>query len=201
MNDSPQITPTVGRKVWFFKTANQAEPWDATVIAINSDEGPQSEVTLYVISPIGRTGTIRCRASDGPVDGPHYRWMPYQKGQAAKDATTPFTQRARQPVEGEAVLFWPSAGYEGSYPIKATITKVWSDTCVNLSMPTDDSWECVTKRVPVVRNLDVNRPSGYYCMYADEVSVPAADTYAEPVLAAPADIEPKAKSSKKGGAQ
>ncbi len=191
MNDSPQITPSVGRKVWFYKNANQAEPWDATVIAINSDEGPQSEVTLFVVSPIGRTFTSRCRVSDDPIDQPHYRWMPYQKWQA------PFTQRARQPVEGEAVLFWPAAGYEGSYPIKATITKVWSDTCVNLSMPTDDGNECVPTSVLVVRNLDINRPSGYYCMYADEVSVPAADTYAEPVLAAPVDIEPKVKSSKK----
>lgn len=88
MSDSPQITPSVGRKVWFFKSAAQAEPWDATVIAVHhegQEPGPLTPVSLFVIAPNGNTGAIHnVVVSDEPVDRPHYRWMPYQKGQAAK---------------------------------------------------------------------------------------------------------------------
>lgn len=79
------ITPTVGRKVWFFWDNRQTEPQDATIIKV-MEADPSALVNLHVVHPdTGGTELItRVRAGDESTVWPHYRWMPYQKGQAAK---------------------------------------------------------------------------------------------------------------------
>lgn len=81
------ITPTVGRKVWFYKDDMQAEPHDATVIKVWGD-GPKAAVNLDVVDP--NTGVHTCQHSivvgDETTTWPHYRWMPYQQGQAKAQA-------------------------------------------------------------------------------------------------------------------
>jgi len=80
---STPITPTVGRKVWFFVNHLQPQPIDATVIKVHGT-GPQAAVNLDVVDP--DTGAHRCVTSvavgDEDTSIPHYRWMPYQQGQA-----------------------------------------------------------------------------------------------------------------------
>lgn len=85
------ITPTVGRKVWYFENARQSEPIDATIIKVHVGEdhpelGPLSLVNLSARLP--DSGTHRfvhaVQATEDPVDAPHYRWMPYQSNAAAK---------------------------------------------------------------------------------------------------------------------
>lgn len=82
-----EITPTVSRKVWFFENGQQLEPHDATIIKVHGTT-PQAAVNLDVVHP--DTGQHMLRTSvvvgDETTAGTHYRWMPYQKGQAAKDA-------------------------------------------------------------------------------------------------------------------
>lgn len=79
------IVPTVGRKVWFYESAAQLEPMDATIIRTFSDT-PTAYVNLDVVDP--DTGVHRCCTSvqvgDESTKYRHYRWMPYQMGQAAK---------------------------------------------------------------------------------------------------------------------
>jgi hypothetical protein len=87
----PQIVPTVGRKVWFYRSAAQVAPIDATVIAVHATPEhahPGTACNLFCVDPDGRTFTMSsvC-AADEPVDHPHFRWMPYQQTQAAKQAT------------------------------------------------------------------------------------------------------------------
>lgn len=84
---STPITPTVGRKVWFYTNHLQAEPIDATVIKVHGT-GPQAAVNLDVVDP--DTGAHRCVTSiavgDENTSIPHFRWMPYQQGQAKRAA-------------------------------------------------------------------------------------------------------------------
>lgn len=82
------ITPTVGRKVWYYTHGGQAEPIDATVVKVNG-EGPKAPVNLDVIDPDTGAHTFQANISvgDESTEGEHYRWMPYQQGQAAKQAT------------------------------------------------------------------------------------------------------------------
>lgn len=90
--------PTVGRKVWFFASAQhalenaagvaEAQPFDATVIFVHDDR----TVNLRVTNPFGESGpvlgaTLR-QDGDPPINGPHAQWMPYQVKQAEKHATT-----------------------------------------------------------------------------------------------------------------
>lgn len=81
------ITPTVGRKVWFYESDRQQEPCDATIIKVWGD-GPQAAVNLDVVDP--DTGAHSFRSSivvgDDTTPWPHYRWMPYQQGQAKAQA-------------------------------------------------------------------------------------------------------------------
>lgn len=85
-----------------------------------------------------------------------------------------------RPQVGDSVLFWPHTGigYQGSFPIEAEIDHVWSDTCVNVSMPASNGSEYQATSVFLVRNGQA-LPSGYYCAYADELpqAVPAAKVY------------------------
>ncbi len=79
------IHPTIGRKVWFYEAAGEPEQ-DATVIDVHGDR----MVSLYVISRGGFAGARRSvtlvQEGDEVPSGPHCTWMPYQVGQAKKDA-------------------------------------------------------------------------------------------------------------------
>ena len=89
------ITPTVGRKVWFYADNQQTEPWDATVIKIISrqhedgtfgPDGPDTPVNLSVINPDTGVQSLVTGVfvGDESTTDSHYRWMPYQQAQAAK---------------------------------------------------------------------------------------------------------------------
>lgn len=87
----PNITPTVGRKVYFFADDKQIEPHDATIIKVHGlkeDAMPTTAVNLLVINPDTGEGALRTSvvAYDEPQPFPHYRWMNYQKYQAARTA-------------------------------------------------------------------------------------------------------------------
>lgn len=97
------ITPTVGRKVWYFTCGAQAQPMDATVIKVLGD-GPTAPVNLNVIDPDtgGHTFQPGIVVGDESTEGEHYRWMPYQQGQAAKHA-------AADPVKADKTAAKPAA--------------------------------------------------------------------------------------------
>ena len=85
------ITPSVGRKVWYFENAAQTEPIDGTIVKVFPNEDgsvdPDSLVNVFIVEPGGNTRlipAIRCQVEG--YTAPHYRWMPYQLGQAAKAA-------------------------------------------------------------------------------------------------------------------
>jgi hypothetical protein len=79
------ITPTVGRKVWYYTSNQQAEPIDATVVKVTG-EGPDAPVNLNAIDPDSGVAIFHTnvRVGDETTEGEHYRWMPYQSAQAAK---------------------------------------------------------------------------------------------------------------------
>ena len=93
------ITPTVGRKVWYYEHPSQLDPWDATVIKVWGS-GPHSAVNLRVTDPY--TGEQSLRSSvvvgDASVQHPHYRWMPYQQAQALAHTMHPAVAAAH-PVD------------------------------------------------------------------------------------------------------
>jgi hypothetical protein len=99
-----EIVPTVGRKVWYFKSPAQVDPWDATVIGVCGD-APDAAVSLFVISPTGNTFTVHgLTVGDGGSAGQHYRWMPYQKEQAARaEAVKPAELSVDPPPQVERV--------------------------------------------------------------------------------------------------
>lgn len=81
------ITPTVGRKVWFYENNEQLEPMDATVIKVWGT-GPQAAVNLDVVSPLTGEHFLKTSVIVGneATTNQHYRWMPYQQAQAAKQS-------------------------------------------------------------------------------------------------------------------
>lgn len=84
------ITPTVGRKAWYFEHPSQVEPIDATVIKVWGT-GPQAAVNLSVIDPYAGAQSLRSSVvvGDESTSTPHYRWMPYQQAQAAAQTQHP----------------------------------------------------------------------------------------------------------------
>lgn len=82
----PDIIPSVGRKVWFYRNTSQQDPFDATVISVHDTEPHAgTPVNLYVIDPGGSVEVHKgiVVGQDGD-DFPHYRWMPYQQTQQAE---------------------------------------------------------------------------------------------------------------------
>jgi hypothetical protein len=85
------ITPTIGRKVWFYEGDGSKEQ-DATVIDVHNDR----LISVFVISRGGEQSvrhavTLVQDGDETPVIR-HAKWMPHQVGQAK--ATTP---QATQP--------------------------------------------------------------------------------------------------------
>lgn len=99
-------TPTVGRKVWYRPSKHDqqgpvpmqcalGQPLDATVIAVHGDRC----VSVLVTDMVGRQfpvlsvtlvqdGEAPPSDGEGVPFGRYVEWMPYQKGQAAKAAST-----------------------------------------------------------------------------------------------------------------
>lgn len=96
------ITPTVGRKVWYYTSNQQAEPIDATVVKVNG-AGPNAPCNLNAIDPNTGIATFQPNVcvGDESTEGEHYRWMPYQAAQAAK-AEPVATVAAAAPVAAKA---------------------------------------------------------------------------------------------------
>lgn len=101
------ITPTVGRKVWYRPSAHdvvgpvpmsvagpaddpsKGQPLDATVIAVWGDR----MVNLLVTDSVGRQfPVLSCpllqEGDESPAAGRYAEWMPYQQGQARRDAAS-----------------------------------------------------------------------------------------------------------------
>ena len=113
------IQPTVGRKVWYRPSKQdqagpipmmaaggngEVQPMDATVIAVWGDRC----VNLLVIDSMSKQfPVLSCqllqdddqpvRDVDGNVVGRYAEWMPYQTGQARRDA-----ERDAKPAEAQA---------------------------------------------------------------------------------------------------
>lgn len=87
---SVTITPTVGRKVYFFADDAQAEPHDATVIKVHApahQANPFTLVNLAVTNPEGEQSvhySVPCSPNRVPYQ--HFRWMDYQLAQTAKQS-------------------------------------------------------------------------------------------------------------------
>lgn len=92
------IIPSVGRKVWYYSHAQQAEPIDATVIKVHDAAAvatPTSPVNLLVIDPdtgatVFRPYIVFHDDSEG-FEGERYTWMPYQTKVAAAETPAPAT--------------------------------------------------------------------------------------------------------------
>jgi len=92
------ITPTVGRKVWYRPGANDVvgpvpmvvagdQPLDATIIAVWGDH----IVNVLVTDVMGKqfpalSVTLVQEGDEKPSAGRYVEWMPYQQGQARKNA-------------------------------------------------------------------------------------------------------------------
>ena len=90
------ITPTIGRKVWYWPTENDIkldlmdsfdpnQPFDATVVFVHN----LRKVNLFVMDHYGhaddRCGIPLIQPGDKKPDGGGYcEWMPYQIAQAKK---------------------------------------------------------------------------------------------------------------------
>ena len=79
------IQPTIGRVVWFWPTAEEKEQpfaamvahvWTPTCINVGGFD-PNG-------NPFNMTRVVLIQEEGEVPAGPHCRWMPYQKGQAAK---------------------------------------------------------------------------------------------------------------------
>ena len=89
------ITPTIGRKVWLWMTSqnnvqDSKQAFDATVICV----GPNGTVNLYYVNHWGTAGSLtqvelrdpQPADEHGRESVPYATWMPYQIGQAKKEA-------------------------------------------------------------------------------------------------------------------
>lgn len=95
-----EITPSVGRKVWYFEEGvnEDGAPWDATVIKVCGapwTHSPFSAVNLLVTSPDdGQQFFVpNVLHSPTPNGSRRYTWMPYQRGQAEKESAAQSANR------------------------------------------------------------------------------------------------------------
>lgn len=85
------IKPTIGRKIWYWETAEQfklfnfgvenvvTQPFDATIVAVHSP----SRVNLFVLDHEGlgmaRTSVRLVQDDEIPPDSCFATWMPYRR--------------------------------------------------------------------------------------------------------------------------
>jgi len=88
------INPAIGRKVWFrpawlaagFMQHSKDQPLDATVVYVWNERCVNLRITDHEGKQFSLT-SVALRQPDDPVPGGSYaEWMPYQQGQAKKDA-------------------------------------------------------------------------------------------------------------------
>jgi hypothetical protein len=101
-----RITPTIGRKLWYYpcKSVDGAscnmddnQPFDATVICVWPASGNTQLVNLFVVDHVGGTSariSVPLIQEDDPVPsiGGYAKWMPYQIGQASAQANPSLMQ-------------------------------------------------------------------------------------------------------------
>lgn len=81
------ITPTIGRKVWYWKlisNPNVDQPEDATVTYVHGDRCVNLRITNHIGESRGMTSVELRQPGDPKPEGPFCEWMPYQVRQAAK---------------------------------------------------------------------------------------------------------------------
>jgi hypothetical protein len=90
------IKPTVGRKVWYWPSANdngvqlQGQPWDATIIGVHSDNRVNIRVTDSIGYTSGKQFVHLLQGEEKATGGGYCQWMPYQVGQVkAQEASSP----------------------------------------------------------------------------------------------------------------
>lgn len=104
------ITPTIGRKVYFWSSEQfaaevGAEPvdpkqaYDATIVFVH----PSGNVNLQVVCHAGDSGFVEDCPLRDPSEGDEHggeedyaTWMPYQVGQAKKDFNEAKTEEAHK---------------------------------------------------------------------------------------------------------
>lgn len=78
------IQPSIGRVVWYWPTADETpQPWDAHIAYVYSDIMINVGGFNSNGEPFAQTSVQLIQGDETPY-GRHCRWMPYQKGQAAK---------------------------------------------------------------------------------------------------------------------
>lgn len=110
-----KISPTVGRKLYFYPNGDTAvkqldsQPVDATVLYVHPDSGITSDylLNLLVVDHVGNAAfksKVRLvqDGEDDPTVGFYARCMPYQIGQAAKQAAASESVPAAPEAAAEA---------------------------------------------------------------------------------------------------
>lgn len=101
------ISPTVSRKVWYRPSQNDLcvgteitppmiavgdQAFDATVVYVHSDTCVNLVIRDHIGTQFRRTSVILSQGNNPVPDGAAYaEWMPYQQGQAKKEAETAAT--------------------------------------------------------------------------------------------------------------
>lgn len=103
------------------------------------------------------------------------------------------------PIEGLKATFFPDRiEGEAAMPVQATITKVWSDTCVNLEYieigPQGDM-AVLSPNSVLLLGSGMEQPSGYYCVLVDEQVITATDVGDLGAVLGDAPIEPPVEST------
>ena len=120
--NSPVITPTVGRKVWFrlngipqlaragveqytpaAPSNNGAQPFDATVVYVWDDRMVNLLVLDHYGNPFTATSVPLLQPGDvTPSAGFYAEWMPYQQGQARKEAASNLPPHQQRVIDEKA---------------------------------------------------------------------------------------------------
>lgn len=86
------IQPTVGRVVWFYPGADSSgQAFPALVNFVHSDRCINVAGFNHGGTPFSHSSCQLVQEGDAEPLGAHARWMPYQVGQAKKDAIVPVT--------------------------------------------------------------------------------------------------------------
>lgn len=181
---STLITPTVGRVVWYWPSQQEidaksisifdhGQPLAATVAFVYGDRMVNLSVVDHAGAQFRRTSVQLLQEGDErpPTSwGPFAEWMPYQRAQqeaataaqvaSIKDFTgfTPKSDSALGIKEGDVGLYTPynSGDGEAKPAVNAVVTKVWTDTCVNVETETGEEQTSV-----LVYRGDTDRPAGH----------------------------------------
>lgn len=110
---STVIKPSVGRKVWYRPSERDKvgasamavsgdQPLDATVIAVWGDR----MVNVLVTDIVGRQHSVLSvtlvQEGDAKPTGRYVEWMPYQQGQARKDAASTIPPHQQRVIDEKA---------------------------------------------------------------------------------------------------